>query len=234
MTDTPSATSARLPSLDVRRESVRRSVENYIRQLVFDGKLRPGDRVPQDEVAAALGVSNTPVREALLALEHQGLLTIVLHRGAFVNAFDADSLEAQYELYAVLFGWAIRRALERGNDDQMAELVSVSRRIRRESDPQEMYRQLSRFTALLQEMAGSRDWGRLIRTLAQMVPGPDFHSTIPGAMAAANQTFGPLADALQQRNADKAAAAVERMNLRHGEVLIAELTRRGMVVSRDA
>jgi DNA-binding GntR family transcriptional regulator len=228
LNDTQSATSARLPSQDVRRESVRRSVEYYVRKLVFDGKLRPGDRVPQDEVAAALGVSNTPVREALLALEHEGLLTIILHRGAFVNAFDADSLEAQYELYAVLFSWAIRRALNRGDPDGLAELASISRQVRKESDPEEMYVLLSRFTALLQSLAGSRDWGRLIRTLAMMVPGPDFYR-IPGALPAANQSFGAVADAIQKYDGDKAAAAVERWNQRNGEALIAELRSRQMV-----
>ncbi|HET6663353.1 MAG TPA: GntR family transcriptional regulator, partial [Acidimicrobiales bacterium] len=41
----------------------------YIRRLMFDGDLRPGTRVPQDEIAQALGVSRIPVREALIALE---------------------------------------------------------------------------------------------------------------------------------------------------------------------
>ena len=41
----------------------------YIRRLIFDGQLRPGGRVPQDEVAKSLGISRIPVREALIALE---------------------------------------------------------------------------------------------------------------------------------------------------------------------
>jgi len=44
----------------------------YIRRLMFDGDLRPGTRVPQDEIAQALGVSRIPVREALIALEREG------------------------------------------------------------------------------------------------------------------------------------------------------------------
>jgi DNA-binding GntR family transcriptional regulator len=46
----------------VRRNNVRRSVVDYIKELIFEGQLTPDDRVPQDDVAAALGVSNTPVR----------------------------------------------------------------------------------------------------------------------------------------------------------------------------
>jgi DNA-binding GntR family transcriptional regulator len=54
----------------------------YIRRLIFDGDLRPGTRVPQDEIAQTLGVSRIPVREALIALEREGWVTIELHRGA--------------------------------------------------------------------------------------------------------------------------------------------------------
>src|SRR3954464_7622356 len=113
---TVSDTSARptkgdLPNRDVGRKSVRRAVINYIKDLIFEGKLRAGDRVPQDEVARSLNVSNTPVREALIALEHEGLVTIELHRGAFVNPLLADGIRTQYELWALVFGWAIRRIM---------------------------------------------------------------------------------------------------------------------------
>ncbi len=82
----------------------------YIRRLVFDGDLKPGDRVPQDSVAAALGMSRIPVREALIALEREGWVTIETHRGAFVNGFDRQAVRDHYALLFVLIygsphGW---------------------------------------------------------------------------------------------------------------------------------
>ena len=67
----------------------------YIRRLIFEGELRPGERVPQDEIAHELGISRIPIREALIALESGGWVTIELHRGAFVTALDEQAEDLQ-------------------------------------------------------------------------------------------------------------------------------------------
>jgi DNA-binding transcriptional MocR family regulator len=58
------------------RRSVSEEVADHIRQLVFFGELRDGERIPQREIALALGVSSVPVREALAALQREGVVTI--------------------------------------------------------------------------------------------------------------------------------------------------------------
>ncbi len=218
-----------LPTRNVRRNNVRRSVVDYIKELIFEGQLAPDDRVPQDDVAAALGVSNTPVREALIALEHEGLVTIELHRGAFVNAFDEESLNVRYELYALLFGWATRRAIERASDDDLARMVAAVRGLGTATDPTEMYAAMSGLTATLQELGGSRDWGRLIATLSTLLPGATFYR-MPGAMHAASESVTKLTRALNARDADAAAPLMERMIYRHGEALVQELKRKKLLV----
>jgi DNA-binding GntR family transcriptional regulator len=62
-----------LPTLH--RKSNGEEAAIHIRRMIFDGELRPGERVPQDEIALALGISRIPHREALVALEHQGWVT---------------------------------------------------------------------------------------------------------------------------------------------------------------
>ncbi|HLT70291.1 MAG TPA: GntR family transcriptional regulator, partial [Acidimicrobiales bacterium] len=54
----------------------------HVRRMIFEGRLRPGDRVPQDAVAAELGISRIPLREALIALEREGWVRLEAHRGA--------------------------------------------------------------------------------------------------------------------------------------------------------
>src|SRR5438094_8098082 len=104
---------------DVRlaRRSSGEDAATLIRRMIFDGELRPGERVPQDDVAAALGISRIPVREALIALEREGWVTIELHRGAFINALDEGTVRDNYELFGVTYGFAARRAVERGVAD---------------------------------------------------------------------------------------------------------------------
>src|SRR5438309_4938898 len=94
-----------------------------IRRMIFDGELRPGERVPQDDVAAMLGISRIPVREALIALEREGWVTIEMHRGAFVNSLDAPAVRDNYELFGIVYGFAARRAIERSGQELLVRLT---------------------------------------------------------------------------------------------------------------
>src|ERR1700680_1889411 len=78
----------------------------YIRQMIFEGELRPGERLPQDVIAKTLGISRIPVREAIVALEREGWLTTRFHHGAFVNTFDEDTIRDHYDLFGLIYGLA--------------------------------------------------------------------------------------------------------------------------------
>ena len=64
-------------------------VAERLLEMIFAGELQSGDRIDLDAVAEQLGVSRAPVREALLALERDGVIEMPYHRGAFVARFDA-------------------------------------------------------------------------------------------------------------------------------------------------
>src|SRR5215472_18022247 len=85
-----------LPGGSLPRPSSGEQVRLYVRRLIFDGVLKPGQRVPQDEIAHTLGISRIPVREALIALEREGWVTIEMHRGAFISAIDAQAVRDHY------------------------------------------------------------------------------------------------------------------------------------------
>jgi DNA-binding GntR family transcriptional regulator len=230
MTDArPARVPLELPNRDVGRRSVRRAVINYIKDLIFDGQLRAGDRVPQDDVARALNVSNTPVREALIALEHEGLVTIELHRGAFVNPLDLDGVRTVYELYGLVFGWAIRRVMNHGVAAEMLDQLRDIERRTKTADPAEFFDLMTEFTLLLQHYTGSREWVRIIDSLQRIVPRSSFYETVPGSLEGAREAFGPLVKAIERGDIDKAVAAVELWNQRQGDALIKELQRRDLI-----
>ena len=101
-----------------------------IRRMIFEGELRPGERVPQDDVAALLGISRIPVREALIALEREGWVTLEMHRGAFVNAIDERAVRDNYKLYGLVYGFAVESALERSGPEAIARLSEVVRELK--------------------------------------------------------------------------------------------------------
>src|SRR6185295_14079292 len=100
----PGARPGEVFATPVARGSVGEVVADYIRQLVFSGELRDGQRVPQREIAQALGVSSVPVREALAALQREGVVTIEPNRGAFVNGLDADVVREQFYIFGRIYG----------------------------------------------------------------------------------------------------------------------------------
>jgi DNA-binding GntR family transcriptional regulator len=79
---------------------------------ISSGKLTPGTRIIQEQIAAELGVSRQPVQQALLLLRNQGLLIDATGRGLIVAPLDPDYIRQMYEVRAVLEGLAFRKAAE--------------------------------------------------------------------------------------------------------------------------
>ncbi len=82
-----------------------------LRQAILDGTIEPGARLRQEDLAGVFDASRIPVREALRALEHEGLVTSEPHRGFTVTTLDADQIEEIYDLRSVLEGHAVRLAV---------------------------------------------------------------------------------------------------------------------------
>src|SRR5262245_8403865 len=80
---------------------------------IAEGKLRPGERIIQEQVAELLGVSRQPVQQALLLLRNEGVLTNAPGRGLIVAPLDLDHVQNMYDARAVMEGLAFRKAAER-------------------------------------------------------------------------------------------------------------------------
>ena len=97
---------------------------------ISSGKLTPGTRIIQEQIAAELGVSRQPVQQALLLLRNQGLLKDAPGRGLIVAPLDPEYIRQMYEVRAVLEGLAFRMAAETNPSmaaAQGAQLISQGR-----------------------------------------------------------------------------------------------------------
>ena len=97
-----------------------------LRRLILDGEYAPNERLIEEQLAERLGVSRTPVRQALTMLESEGLVEIAPNRGAVVCSFGVEEVGDIYDLRAVLEGHAARRAasrIEAGELVRMRELA---------------------------------------------------------------------------------------------------------------
>jgi DNA-binding GntR family transcriptional regulator len=95
---------------------------SIIRTAIIRGELLPGERLKESDIAKQLGISRTPVREAMLVLAAEGLLDLAPSRGATVRPYDAEELHLQYDLRQLLEGYAASYAATRITPEQLREL----------------------------------------------------------------------------------------------------------------
>jgi DNA-binding GntR family transcriptional regulator len=96
----------------VRATSLGKLVRDDVLGMILRGEIKAGERINEPDIAARLGVSRVPVREALRELESSGLVEARKHSGVFVRQLGAEEVRSLYELRALLDGFAGRRAAE--------------------------------------------------------------------------------------------------------------------------
>ena len=105
---------------------VRRSLHDELlfrlRELIIDGDLAPGEKVPEKELCARFGVSRTPLREALKVLANEGLVTLTPNRGATVTALTIEELEEAFPVMGALEALSGEMAALRITDSEIAAI----------------------------------------------------------------------------------------------------------------
>ena len=100
-------------------------VRDLLEEAILDGELKPGERLRAEALAQRFGTSRTPIREALLQLEGQGLVEVEPNRGAVVRTFDRDDVLDLYEIRALLEPAAAARAAHRISADGVERLGAL-------------------------------------------------------------------------------------------------------------
>jgi DNA-binding GntR family transcriptional regulator len=113
----------------LRRRSLHEDVAEWLRARIAEDRFPPGSIIPELEVCAELGVSRTPVREALKALAIEELVEIVPARGARVVALGADDIRAMVVVLARLEALAAELACARIDEDSLLALASLHERM---------------------------------------------------------------------------------------------------------
>jgi DNA-binding GntR family transcriptional regulator len=222
------AASQLLPSPDLpARQSSGEHAAVYIRRLIFDGRLRPGERIPQEHIAQALGVSRIPVREALIALEREGWVTIEMHRGAFVDALDEQAVRDTYELFGLVYGFAVRRAVSRAKPELRERVRTVAAQLERTDDPDEISRLTIAFHVTIVDAAASPRIKVVLRAMSGLIPG-NFFALVPGAIDTERAGLTEIARAVADGDAAGASDGYERMMRRQGELVVELFADRGL------
>lgn len=213
---------------ELQRVKTSEAVAGHILGLLFDGTLRSGDRIDLDDIAAALGVSRVPVREGLMHLERDGLVSLPHYRGAFVAAFDAATIREAFDLYGLLSALTCRRATARGEADVLESLAKLDESLARCEDVDDFERLAREFRRVINVAAGGPHLRALLRSFSGLVPAAARFS-IEDAMADERAALRAEYDAVASADPDAAAKATLEHILLTADNAVRALVRRGIL-----
>ncbi len=200
---------------------------DYIRTLIFQGHLRAGERIPQDQIAELLSLSRIPIREGLVALERDGWITLELNRGAFVNALDADAVRDSYELYGILYGFATRRAIARSRSGLVDQLASIEAAMRNTDEPDAFHAHTIEFHNTIVDASRSPRVKAMVRVSKGLVAG-NFFAQIPGSIEVERRFAKRIVRALQADDVDAAVEDYRKMMVQQGKLVVKVFKDRGL------
>ncbi|QBR03644.1 GntR family transcriptional regulator [Paraburkholderia pallida] len=109
-------------------------VTEILRDKIVDGKLRPGTPISERELCEELGVSRTPLREALKILASEGLVQLFRNRGAIVSPISVETIEDKLAVLGALEGYAAKLICETASDEELKNLADIHRRFAKDFD----------------------------------------------------------------------------------------------------
>jgi DNA-binding GntR family transcriptional regulator len=193
----------------VNSRNLKHAVSSYVREGVFSGTLKAGERIDQDELAEILGVSKIPVREALIGLEAEALVINLPRRGSFVGALTAQDVVDQFHMTGLIAGFAASRATDRLTDSQLGQLEAILDDMRTNRDGSELRRLNDNFHRIINDAGCTTRIRSILGLLSDGIPSR-FYEFAVGWSEVANDFHRQIVDALKERDAQKAGALMAR------------------------
>lgn len=184
----------------------------HLRHLILAGELAPGDRVTVQPLTQQLGLSPTPIRAALAALERQGLLVVQEHRGYFVPELSHEDILEIYEIREVIDSVASRRVAQLESRETVVAVLEdllEQQRVAVAAGDIRSYRDLdlSFHEAIWQNSGNHRLLSLAENLLGQVRIGNNVSSRVPGRVNIALEEHGAIIDALRAGSATAAENA---------------------------
>jgi DNA-binding GntR family transcriptional regulator len=200
--------------------TARERIADVLRDQIMSGRFRPGSRIDLDETATWLGTSRTPVREACLRLQFEGLVQVAPRSGVTVIGLSRRDVEDNFALAALLAGSAAGWAAERISAPGLAEvrLLADGVRVAAEADGDVKTANFL-FHRAINLASDSVRLIALIRQTGRIIPW-SFFDMVPEQVGCALREHDDIVDALAARNAARARRVSEEHVVHAGLLLV--------------
>lgn len=204
----------------IRPVSLREQVVERVRTAIIEGRLKPNDHITEVTLTKQLGVSRTPVREALILLEREGLVISSPNRGCFVRVFTEQDINHIFSMRTTLENFASEIVIDRISDvdiDHLRQLIEIQRIGIAEADFKRVRSVDMSFHHYLIDLSNhpilQKNWTELVAQIAAVLylraeAIPDYDEML------AIQDHNLIVNALEQHDLEEVKAQNRRINTR--------------------
>lgn len=192
-------------------------VAERLRQQIFSRALEPGSWIDEQKLAAAFGISRTPLREALKVLAVEGLVTMKVRRGAYVTEMSPDDVSQIYRLLGLLESDAAGEVARTASDEDIARLRSVHDRLEKQVRQRDAFFSTNeQFHMLLLEIGGNRWRTQIVVDLRKVMKLNRHHSLFrQGRLAESLAEHRGVMEAIEARD-ERRASRLMHEHFRNG------------------
>ena len=202
---------------------LREIVFETLREAIIQGRLKPGERLMEVQLAEEMGVSRTPVREAIRKLELEGFVVMIPRKGAYVASYSVKDIVDVFEVRAALEGLAAGLAAERVTAEELEEMeravlqiyevshgYNLDILVAKDTDFHDLIYKASRNQRLVQIVTHLKEQIQRFRTTSLAVPGRGKHAV---------EEHKSIIEAISDRNIEL-AASLAREHIENAEHLL--------------
>ena len=207
--------------------TLRERIVEFIKDAVITGRLKPGERVPESEIAEKFGISRTPIREAFRQLETEGFLTMTPRKGAIVSPITDKDVREFYAIKSLLEGYAAGKACNELTEKDLKKLENINKEMINYMDKKNVrmfFKLDNQFHDVFLHACGNEKLCTMTHQIVQQFER--FRITalsLPGRMNNSVKQHEDIIDALQRREEGRVAKLVRENAESNCDVLVEEL-----------
>ncbi len=195
--------------------SLRERVFQQLEDEILNGKYKPGDSLIESKLSEEFGISRTPIREALMQLELEGLVQSIPNKGVVVKGVSAKDVEDIYTIRKMIEGLAARWATEKANEEElkeMKEILELEEFYTLRNDIERLIELDSRFHELIFKASKSKPLMQTLKTFHQYVKrARNISMSTPGRAQKSLEEHRAILQAIVDRDPERA----ERLTTEH-------------------
>jgi DNA-binding GntR family transcriptional regulator len=202
--------------------TLRERIVESIRNAIVNGKLQPGTRIAEPELADKFGISRTPIREAFRQLESEGFISVVPRKGAIVASISPQDISNFYDLKMVLEGYAAHCSARVLTAADIAKMETVNRQMEAASHKKDLRRILAlhnEFHDIFLRACGNEKLHAIVQNMVMQFQRFRLILAMPGKIEGSIRQHKEIIEAFRKKDPDLAEELV-RKNAQYGKNLL--------------